>query len=80
MKTKKVTIEINPEVLEDLLSGCNCIIRDYRAQKEYYDNSRNPVPEEFFIEGSKLMEKIEVLSETKDVLQKAYDEYSQTSN
>ena len=71
----KITIEIDPEVILDLLKGCRIIIKQYEADVEYLLLSENPVQENHKIIAKNIKESLKLLYETRDNLRKAYDNY-----
>ena len=70
-----VTIKLNPLALKDLLDGCEYIIKGYKADVEYYTMHCNPKPEYYSEKIDSATRQLNVMLETKEAIQKAYDEY-----
>ena len=69
----KITIEINPLVLFDLLKGCRTVIKEHKANIEYLLLAENPVSEEHKKIAENITKSLNILLETENELQEVYD-------
>ena len=78
--SNKITIEINPLAIPDLLEGSEIIIKRHKNNIEYFLHAQNPVPENHKKIGERETKLLNILSEAKEDMQKAYDEYLAFNN
>ena len=71
----KIKLEVDPEVMLNLSKGCRVVIKQYEADIEYLQLSKNQIEDERKVLLENITKELNLLVETKNMIQKTYYDY-----